>query len=135
MIKQIVKYPNGLLRQKSTITTCSAKLIQDLKDTMKSSGGIGLSAIQIGMPYRVFVTEEDVYINPIINYSTGSVEMIEGCLSLPGVSVKVIRSTLVKVSYQNAKNEHINKTLTGIECRIFLHEMDHLEGKLISDYR
>jgi len=135
MIKQIVKYPNPTLRLKSTIANCPSKVIQDLKDTMKSSKGLGLSAIQIGHPYRAFVTENEVYIDPKIISFSGSETQPEGCLSLPGVTVWVTRPTSIEVTYKNEKYQEIKKTITGLECRVFQHEMDHCNGVLIDQYQ
>lgn len=113
-------------------------LIQDLIDSLPQPGGAGLSANQIGVVKRVFVYDYEgevrACINPyILNASEELEEDLEGCLSLPGVGVPVLRHSAVELKYldENGKS-HVIKA-EGWLARVIQHEIDHLDGKLILD--
>ncbi len=100
---------------------------------LEELGGLGLSANQVGLNYKMFVMgagESQYFIfNPeIISMSTDHIVMDEGCLSFPGIYIKVNRPSTIKVRFQNKKGEVREETLTGLTARIFLHEYDHMEG-------
>ena len=102
-------------------------------DRMRELGGVGLSANQVGLDIKMFVMglEENTYaiFNPeIISVSEESVSLDEGCLSFPGMYVKVSRPVSVKVKFQNKKGEVREESLSGLTARIFLHEYDHMMG-------
>jgi peptide deformylase len=102
-------------------------------DRMKELGGIGLSANQVGLDIRMFVMGhgETLYtiFNPeIITTSNDLVSLDEGCLSFPGVYLKISRPSSVYVRFQNVKGERREETLSGLTARIFLHEYDHMIG-------
>ena len=109
---------------------------QDLVDTMRAKSGIGLSANQIGIGARVFtmyadVKKKDIIVcfNPkIITLSEETVLMEEGCLSYPGLWLKVRRAECIEVTYENVKGELQEKAMFGLEARVFQHEYDHMEG-------
>ena len=109
---------------------------QDLVDTMRAKSGIGLSANQIGIGARVFtmyadVKKKDIIVcfNPkIITLSEETVLMDEGCLSYPGLWLKVRRAEGIEVTYENVKGELQEKAMFGLEARVFQHEYDHMEG-------
>ena len=109
---------------------------QDLVDTMRAKSGIGLSANQIGIGARVFtmyadVKKKDIIVcfNPkIITLSEETVLMEEGCLSYPGLWLKVRRAEGIEVTYENVKGELQEKAMFGLEARVFQHEDDHMEG-------
>jgi len=107
--------------------------------TMLKFGGVGLSANQIGLPYRVFVFGgKDVQLN-IFNPKIGGVSketvvMEEACLSLPGFSLNLNRPTEVTASYQNVSGEVVVSKFVGLGARIFLHEYDHMEGVLFTQW-
>ena len=109
---------------------------QDLVDTMRAKNGIGLSANQIGIGARVFamyadVKEKDILVcfNPkILNQSEEEILMDEGCLSWPGLWLKVRRPEGIEVTYEDAKGELHEKAMFGLESRIFQHEYDHMEA-------
>jgi peptide deformylase len=109
---------------------------KELKDIlvskMNEAGGIGLSANQLGLPYRAFVMKADpeiICFNPIVvDQSESQIVMEEGCLSYPGLFVKIRRSGMIKVRYANETNNVITTKLSGISARVFLHELDHLNG-------
>lgn len=107
-------------------------------DRMKELGGIGLSANQVGLNTRMFVmgVGETTYaiFNPeIIELNSELVSVDEGCLSFPGIYMKVSRPRCAVVRYQNAKGETITEEFTGLTARIFLHEYDHMVGKTFKD--
>lgn len=109
-----------------------------LVDRMKELGGIGLSATQVGVNVAVFAMGINdvnmVVFNPkIIGTSKEEISVDEGCLSYPGVYVKVKRPINIEVEFQNAKGETERKTLTGLSSRIFQHEYDHMQGKTMKD--
>ena len=109
---------------------------QDLVDTMRAKNGIGLSANQIGIGARVFamyadVKEKDILVcfNPkIINQSEEEILMDEGCLSYPGLWLKIRRPDGIEVEYEDENGEKQEKAMFGLEARIFQHEYDHMDG-------
>ncbi|MGO2358985.1 MAG: peptide deformylase [Mesonia sp.] len=134
------------------------RLIADMWETMENAQGCGLAAPQIGKPLQLFVadskilfdnmgeterkdvfTEDDtgireVFINTkIISLSEDKWEETEGCLSLPFLSGKVVRSWSVEVQYENKHFETIQKKFSGMTARVILHEYDHTQGILYID--
>jgi len=144
LIREILKYPNPALKQKSLevleVTQEIKDLAQDLIDTMQASNGVGLSAPQIGVLKRVIVVlgiESSsmapvpiVMVNPVIWHSSGSNEEIEGCLSFPGLLEKIRRPDTVEVLYRDLDGFEKTAIAEGIEARCILHEVDHLDGHL-----
>lgn len=112
-------------------------IAETLYDLMVEYKGLGLSAIQIGWPYRVFVMHSNpkiVCFNPeIIETSDDHIVMEEGCLTFPNLFVKIRRPAWVKTKFFNEKGEEQTETFTGITGRCFLHEYDHVEGVLFVD--
>ena len=104
---------------------------------MRYYGGIGLSANQLGLPYRVFVMEGDpgfVCFNPRITAKAGEdVLLEEGCLSYPGLYIKKKRPAMIRCNFQDPFGNSITKRFTGISSRIFQHEYEHLEGENFLD--
>lgn len=107
-------------------------LVTDLAETMLHNNGIGISANQCGLPYRVFVLYGEELIpcfNPrIVDASTETVVMEEGCLSYPDLFVKVKRPRRIKVRYTEPNGETVTRTFDGMTARAFQHELDHLNG-------
>ena len=113
---------------------------QEMKDnlieTMEHYKGIGLSANQCGVMERVFVMYSDVKkreiiacFNPkIVSESDEEIFMDEGCLTYPGLWLKVKRPDGIEVTYEDENGEKQEKAMFGLECRIFQHEYDHMEG-------
>lgn len=104
-----------------------------LFEKMRDYHGLGLSANQVGLNLRAFVIGNDDFrmnvFNPeIVKVSDEMILMEEGCLSFPGVFLKVQRPTTIKVRYQNAKGELTEEDYNGLTARIFLHEYDHMQG-------
>ena len=112
------------------------KLEQDLKDSMVFHKGIGISACQVGLLTRVFAvgdpsSPDDIIVmfNPnIVDTSEDYVLIEEGCLSFPGLFVKVKRPESIRIRYSNAKGKVITESYDGIPARAILHEYDHLDG-------
>lgn len=107
-------------------------------DRMEELGGVGLSANQVGVNARMFVMGKGdakyAIFNPSIDFlSTEEISMDEGCLSFPGIYMKVSRPKTVVASFQNAKGEKIQEEFHGLTARVFLHEYDHMEGKTFKD--
>ncbi len=107
--------------------------------------GVGLAANQVGILKRILImclnvnTKKElktlVMINPkILKLSTEKSWMEEGCLSVPGLYEKVLRPKIAQVEWQDAKGNKYSKKLKDWDARIFLHEFDHLDGKLFIDY-
>ncbi len=117
------------------------KLIDDMISTMSEAGGVGLAAPQVNQSLRIFVMKSwpgvplTVVINPKVEYiqEAGVKDSTEGCLSIPGRSLKVKRYKKIHISYFDRKGEYITKELTGFGAIIAQHEYDHLNGVLIVD--
>ncbi|MDP2089973.1 MAG: peptide deformylase [Candidatus Gracilibacteria bacterium] len=120
------------------------KMIKYIKDP--ENGGVGLAAPQIGVSWKLVVVSmlkdrEDenfktiMLINPeIIEHGTETQLEVEGCLSVPGVKGKVERYNMIKLTYQDDKNNQKTLILHGLQARIIQHELDHINGKLFVDY-
>ena len=114
-------------------------LVKRLKMTMKLYGGIGLSANQCGVFERVFVIGTDHFqiacINPrIIGQAPSTIKSEEGCLSFPGLHVKLDRPDWVEVEFTNEMGELKQMRLEGITARCFQHELDHMNGIRMIDH-
>ena len=107
-------------------------LYNDLAETMRENNGMGLSANQIGVRTRAFVMRaEDIIgvFNPrVVDISSETVTLEEGCLSYPNLFVKIKRPKSIKVRFTTPDGETSTKTFTGMTARVFLHELDHLDG-------
>jgi len=130
------------LQQKSkpvkSVGPVERMLIAAMFETMESHKGVGLAAPQVGINEQIFVvdTGKDTFavINPKILKSSGSEEMEEGCLSIPRVQVNIKRAKIVEVEFTDENNRKVRAKLSGLAARVFQHENDHLQGKLIIDY-
>jgi peptide deformylase len=119
-------------------------LMDDMLETMYDAPGIGLAAIQIGVPKRVIVMdlgrdETDrqprYFVNPEILWrSEETAPYEEGCLSVPEIYDEVERPAKVKLRYLNYQGEQIEEDAEGVFAVCVQHEMDHLEGVLFIDY-
>jgi peptide deformylase len=102
--------------------------------------GIGLAANQVGLTKRLIVTavpgfEPTIMCNPEIVWKKGFAIAEEGCLSEPGIKVKVARATKIRVSYQKTDGTAVEQTFQNhLLARCIQHEIDHINGVLISDY-
>ena len=137
-IYKLIDNNNPLLKVQLTLSddVDREKLKTDLIDTMKNFEGIGLSANQIGIMERAFVmyhnfSKREIMccFNPKIVFTSEEEDyMDEGCLSWPGLWLKVKRPIWIEVEYENENGEHIKDKLKGLEARVFQHEYDHMEG-------
>lgn len=146
MVREVITYPNKLLRLKSEdVMEFDEKLhtlLDDMYETMIAQNGVGLAAIQIAVPLNVLIinlpNEEDIQdkdnlieaINPVVTHKDGTQVFTEGCLSVPGYSEDVTRAKHIIVEYFNRFGEK-----QTMECEDFLavawqHEMEHLSGHL-----
>jgi peptide deformylase len=144
MVYPIVKLGDPVLeREAETITEFDTpelrKFLEDMFESMYAAKGIGLAAPQIGASKKIAVIdtsngenpeEKLVLINPKILHVEGKQIGEEGCLSIPGFREQVRRPKRVVVRAQNAKGEHFEKTGEDLLARAFLHETDHLYGRL-----
>lgn len=110
------------------------ELAHQMISFMYENNGIGLSANQVGLLYRVFVMSggdqgDFVCFNPrIIDVSAESHYMEEGCLSYPGLVVKIKRPKSIKVRFQLPDGDITTEKFAGLSARVFMHELDHLNG-------
>ena len=147
-IKKILTEPDPFLRQKSEnveeVNDDIRTLMDDMLDTMYDAPGIGLAAIQIGIPKRVIVidlskNEEEktpmYFVNPeILNKSKEDASYEEGCLSVPGQFAEISRPDKCKVKFLDYNGEEQILEAEGLLATCIQHEMDHLEGILFIDY-
>ena len=107
---------------------------QGLVKTMIDSNGIGLAANQVGVPYQIcaIIGEPNrVMFNPkIVSFSDEEISLDEGCLTFPGMLVKIKRPKHIKVRYAQPNGNVLTETFTGMTARIIQHEVDHLNGVL-----
>ena len=126
-----------ILRQMSKeVSKVDTKVLKDMEDTMKKFDGIGISAIQIGVPQRIFLAGNpaQVFINPKIKDKSSYTKVDwEGCLSCPGAHVRVRRSHSITIQYEDIEGKIIKRKFTGFDARVIQHELDHLNGFLIKD--
>ena len=147
-IKTILTEPNKILRQKSLPVKKVNKEIQTLMDdmleTMYAAPGIGLAAIQVGIPKRIIVldiaqkegTKDPIFIiNPeIIEKSEVNLTYEEGCLSVPGQFAEINRSNKCRIRYLDYNGQQNEINAEGMLSTCIQHEIDHLEGILFIDY-
>ena len=148
-VREIITVPNPLLKQVSApveggVTDELRALMDDMLETMYEAPGIGLAAVQIGVPKRIIVMdlskEEGVkepryFVNPEILWrSEETVPYEEGCLSVPEIYDQVERPAKVKIRYLDYQGKQIEEEAEGIYAVCIQHEMDHLEGVLFIDH-
>ena len=147
-VKKILTEPNKLLRQISEpvkkVGDEERKLMDDMLETMYAAPGIGLAAIQIGIPKRIIVMDisrnenqkEPMYfVNPIIeNKNSEKATYEEGCLSVPDQFAEIERPNTCEVEYLDYNGKKQTLKADGLLATCIQHEMDHLEGILFIDY-
>lgn len=137
----IIIYPDDRLRKKSQevkLISKQRKLIRRLfKELKKHPDGVGIGACQIGIHKKIVVFYNGlIIINPeIIDECDEKIGDIEGCLSIPGEEVEIKRPSGITIKYKD--NLGINRTqkFNGLMARAIQHEIDHMNGKLIIDYK
>ena len=146
-IKTIITEPNEILRQVSkpvlSVGNEERKLMDDMLETMYAANGIGLAAIQIGIPKRIIVMDISkdgkknpmYFVNPKINNKDKEKTTYEeGCLSVPDYFAEVDRPKYCEVEYLDYNGESKVLKADGLLATCIQHEMDHLEGILFIDY-
>ena len=147
-IKVILTEPNKILRQVSKPVEIVGKeeqnLMDDMLETMYKANGIGLAAIQIGVPKRIIVMdlskeegkkEPRYFVNPIIKNKSEKISTYEeGCLSVVSVFAEVDRPSTCEVEYLDYNGDKKILKADGLLATCIQHEMDHLEGILFIDY-
>jgi peptide deformylase len=147
-LRKILIEPNEILRKKSlkveSVDFDVQKLMDDMLETMYAAPGIGLAAIQIGVPKRVIVldiAQKDgpknpmYFVNPeIVQKSSNNLTYEEGCLSLPGQFAEIARSDKCSLKYLDYHGQLKELEAEGMLATCIQHEIDHLEGILFIDY-
>jgi peptide deformylase len=148
---EIVCYPAPLLKKRSREVTPQElagghigelnlkAFLPRMVETMKVADGLGLAAPQVGQNIRLFVANPDeegdqppvICFNPVLSEESGSAEMEEGCLSLPGIRANIKRAERLVLTGVDEKGQPIRRACEGLEARIYQHEIDHLDGVLI----
>ena len=147
-MKRIVKYGNPALRVKSVpvqgVDEAIRSLVSEMLESMHAEKGVGLAAEQIGRTESVCVVEVPpeqscgarmplVMINPEILEASGEQAGEEGCLSFPGIYIRVTRARQVKAAYMDLEGNRQELVAEGLLSRAVQHEMDHLNGVLLVD--
>jgi peptide deformylase len=141
---EVVKYPDPVLRERTREVSVFDQALSDLAAemirTMHEAVGLGLAATQVGRTERLAIVAPDdkaghekVLVNPEIVKSEGWEESEEGCLSFPGIYIKVGRFTRVQVRYRDVAGQPAELTAEGVLARAVQHELDHLDGRLLLD--
>ena len=149
-IRPVVIWPDDRLRQESVaiakIDDSVVALYQDLVDSMYAENGLGIAALQLGDPRRMFIVEPRLagrpetdpplaFINPeVIETSDEEQDSEEGCLSFPDIYIKVKRPMRCKVRAMGIDGQLFELEGEGLLARCLLHENDHLTGKLLVDF-
>ncbi|MDW8225890.1 MAG: peptide deformylase [Bacteroidota bacterium] len=147
MILPIYLYDHPVLRQVAEpitdLTPEIRRLAQDMLETMYNAHGVGLAANQVGVTRRLIVVDigEDegmreplILLNPTIEaFSEETVEMEEGCLSLPELREIVVRPAAVQVHYVDFRGHECHIAADGLLARVLQHEIDHLNGVYFTD--
>jgi peptide deformylase len=147
-IRPILTVPDPVLKQVSkpvdAVTDETRRLMDDMLETMYAAPGIGLAAIQIGVPQRVIVMDlaregeepqPRYFVNPeILERVEETKPYEEGCLSVPDVYDTVDRPARVKLRYLNYDGQPVEEWAEGMYAVCIQHEMDHLEGTLFIDH-
>ena len=141
---QIIQYPDPRLKKVSvpveafdeSLKALAARMFQ----LMREARGVGLAAPQVGQNIRMFVmnhsgdpADDRAFVNPELSEAEGSEESEEGCLSLPGLNVRVIRDKTMRIHAKDLDGNDIDQVQTGYIARVWQHEFDHLNGTLITD--
>jgi peptide deformylase len=147
-VRDIIKLPDPILKSVSApvpaVTDEVRGLVRDMLDTMYAAPGIGLAAVQIGVPRRIVVIDvarddepkaPKCFINPeIVWRSEETAEYEEGCLSIPEFYDKVVRPAEVQVRYMDLDGEEQAIDCSGLLATCIQHEIDHVNGVLFIDH-
>ncbi|MDR3076898.1 MAG: peptide deformylase [Synergistaceae bacterium] len=141
-ILDVLVYPNPALREPVAEVTefdeNLKRLVSDMWETMYLSKGVGLAAPQVGVGKRLFVVDWEenkrVVVNPEIVEAEGTETGDEGCLSFPGIYEEVTRPGRIRILYMDENGERHDEVAEGYLARVYSHETDHLDGKLLIDH-
>ncbi|HYB98473.1 MAG TPA: peptide deformylase [Candidatus Limnocylindrales bacterium] len=146
-VLEVHRYPSRILTQKSQdvrqINARTAKLLNDMVDTMYVNNGIGLAAPQVGVLQRAIVVDTDSdnrgkkllkILNPVIAASSGSVTWEEGCLSVVNYTAEVRRARHILVKGWTIDHKEIEIEASDLDAVCLQHEIDHLDGTLFIDH-
>tara|TARA_B100001113_G_C21081262_1_gene610039 strand:- start:604 stop:1128 length:525 start_codon:yes stop_codon:yes gene_type:complete len=147
-IKNIITVPDEILRKISTpieeVGKNERKLVNDMFDTMYQNNGIGLAAIQVGVPKRIIVLDVSqkkdkknplCFINPIIKKISDETSIYEeGCLSLPDTFIEIERPKICWIEYIDISGKKKEIQCDDLLSTCIQHEINHLDGKLIIDF-
>lgn len=140
----VVKYPDPILNQVAAplpgVDDSVRAVIDRMFEIMFETRGVGLAGPQVGLGIRLFVAspsfhpdDRHVYVNPEIINADGVQEDEEGCLSVPGVNGKIKRKRIATIRALDRDGNEFEETGEDLTARIFQHETDHLNGKLLID--
>ena len=144
---KLITFPNTILAERmpefdfENPVMDPKELEKEMIEFMFANKAIGLAANQVGIHTRVFTMGHSdspetaqAFFNPIVEKHTDDIyDMEEGCLSFPGVYVKIKRPKSIQVTYQNSSGETKTEILEDYNAKCFLHELDHLEGITYKD--
>ncbi|MDD5136072.1 MAG: peptide deformylase [Candidatus Omnitrophica bacterium] len=138
----IKTFPNPILRKRAAkvlkVTSQERDILNEMAKVMYLAQGVGLAASQVGIDKQLAVIDIGngliKLINPVIARKEGSELLEEGCLSVPGISVKVRRARAVTVNFLDDSGSVTRLCADGLLARALQHEIDHLSGVLIIDY-
>ena len=147
-LREILTVPNPVLKQVSSpvegVDNDLRRLMDDMLETMYAAPGIGLAAIQVGVPRQVIVMDlarqEDppeprFFVNPEILWASDETALYEeGCLSVPEVYDEVARAAQVRLRYLDYNGQEVVEEAEGLFAVCIQHEMDHLKGVLFIDH-
>lgn len=137
----LVVFPDHRLRAPSLPVTVFGeelgRFVVTLYEVMRALGGVGLAAVQVGVPLRLFVFGvgdlAGVAVNPVLFDRRGPHRPGEGCLSVPGLTSAPLRHREVSASWCDVDGSPRRARLTGLLAQVFEHEVDHLDGVLLAD--
>ena len=141
---KIILWPDPRLKKLSQPVTQFDDRLKALAarmlELMREARGVGLAAPQVGENVRLFIInptgdpkDDQVYVNPELTEASGSEEAEEGCLSLPGINVNIVRDKAMRMRAQDLDGKWFEQVATGYVARIWQHEFDHLNGVLLTD--
>jgi len=156
MVREVITYPNPILRKKSKDVEVFDKelftLLDDMNDTMREYSGVGLAAIQVGIDLNVLIinipidnegSEDDgkqldenliEAINPVVTHKDGELVFSEGCLSIPGFHADVTRAEHIVVEYFNRQGVKQTMEANDFLAIAWQHEMEHLSGHVFIEH-
>ena len=140
VLTMIAPFDEKILKEQEKIST--KEFSDNMFETMDKYGGLGLSANQVGKPYRMFVMghpqveqgKKRTCFNPEIKgYSKETIRFKEGCLTFPYLFLDIDRPRAVAVKYLDENLKEVEENLTGLSARVFQHEYDHMQGIVFTE--